>query len=74
MVRFFNRISSEFIPLELVNIPQIHGRVLPNMLPFQLAGRIRAFKNMKSMVKGDIFPFLMHKYAALLAILLSLME
>ena len=68
---FFNRISSEFQPLEPSEIPRTHHRRLPALLPFQVAGRIRAFKKPKSMVHCDIFPALVHKFADLLAILLT---
>ena len=36
--------------------------------PFQVAGRIRAFRKPKSMVNGDIFPALFTRYGDLLAI------
>ena len=68
---YFNRISSEFSPLEPCQIPRTHSRKLPVLLPFQVEGRIRAFKKPKSMVQGDIFPVLMDKYATLLAIPLT---
>ena len=55
---FFNRISSEFQPLEPHEIPRTHHRALPTLQPYQVEGRIRAFKKPKSMVKGDIFPVL----------------
>ena len=64
LASFFNRISGEFQPLEPSEIPRTHSRTLPDLLPFQVAGRIKAFKMPKSMVRGDIFPALMHKYAA----------
>ena len=53
---YFNRISSEFEPLEPADIPRTYSRNLPKLAPFMVAGRIRAFKKPKSMVKGDIFP------------------
>lgn len=65
---FFNRISSEFDPLEPQDIPQTHDRALPRLALYQVAGRIRVFKKPKSMVQRDIFPALMHKYAVLLAV------
>ena len=52
-------------------MPRTTGRALPVLRPYQVAGRIRAFKKPKSMVKGDIFPALVHKYAVLLAIPLA---
>ena len=68
---FFNRKSGEFEPLEPCDVPRTHHRDLPLLAPFQVAGRIRAFKKPKSMVKGDIFPNLMHRFAVLLAIPLA---
>ena len=46
---FFNRISHEFEPLEQEDIPTTHSKVLPRLLPYQVAGMIRAFKKPKSM-------------------------
>ena len=71
LAAFFNRISHEFDPLEPANIPLTHDRTLPVLEPFQVAGRIKAFKKPKSMVKGDIFPSLMDKFWILLAIPLT---
>ena len=68
---FFNKISHEFEPLEPEDIPTTHTRSLPKLLPYQVAGRIRAFKKPKSMVKGDIFPRLMSQFGVLLAIPLT---
>ena len=63
LAEYFNKISHEFEPQD---VSQAHSRVLPKLLPFQGAGRIRAFKKSKSMVKGDIFLALMRKFADLL--------
>ena len=68
---FFNKISSEFLPLEPEDIPRTHHRELPVLQPYQVEGRIRAFKKPKSMVKGEIFPVLMDKYCTILAIPLT---
>ena len=57
--------------MEPEDIPQTHHRALPVLEPYQVEGRIRAFKKPKSMVKGDIFPVLFDKYATLLAIPLT---
>ena len=67
----FNAISDEFSPLEASQIPVTKGRALPMLAPHKVAGRIRAFKKLKSMVKGDIFPQLVTKFGDLLAIPLS---
>ena len=68
---FFNRISHEFEPLEPCDVPRTFDTGLPALEPFQVAGRIRAFKKPKSMVNGDIFPALVHKFATLLAVPLT---
>ena len=68
---YFNRISQEFEPLEPRDIPRTYDRPLPRLVPFQVAGRIRAFKKPKSMVSGDIFPALVHRYSDLLAVPLT---
>ena len=62
LVEHFNAISSEF------QIPVTNTKTLPTLLPYQVAGRIRAFKKPKSMVRGDIFPALFAKFGDLLAI------
>ena len=66
--QYFNHISCEFQPLEPSDIPLTRHRALPVLLPYQVEGRIRAFKKPKSMVKGDLFLVLMDHYAKLLAI------
>lgn len=66
LASFFNRISAEFEPLEPSDIPRTHSRTLPVLLPYQVEGRIRAFKKPKSMVRGDIIPVLFNKFATLL--------
>ena len=71
LASYFNRISQEFQPLEPSDIPRTHDRELPVLHPYQVEGRIRSFKKPKSMVKGDIFPALMDRYAGLLAVPLA---
>ena len=71
LASFFNRISREFDPLEPSDIPRTHDRRLPVLEPYQVEGRIRAFRKPKSMVKVDIFPSLMTKFAGLLAVPLT---
>ena len=63
-----NAISSEFDPLEPHQIPVTKPRGLPVLEPYQVAGRIQAFRKPKSMVRGDIFPSLFTKFGNLLAI------
>lgn len=53
LAAFFNRISQEFQPLELKDIPRTHDNEIPLLHPFQVEERIKAFKKPKSMVKGD---------------------
>ena len=43
LAEHFNRISSEFSPLEPSEIPITRNKTLPLLLPYQVAGRIRAF-------------------------------
>ena len=64
----FNAISSEFQPLEPSDIPPAPRKVLPVLEPFQVAGRIRAFRKPRSMMRGDLFPCLVTKCADLLAV------
>ena len=59
------------MPLEPADIPRTHDRDLPVLQPYQVAGRIKAFRKPKSMVKGDIFPSLMEKFNLFLAIPLT---
>ena len=68
LAEHFNRISAECEPLQRHEIPVTKPRRLPVLLPYQVAGRIRAFKKPKSMVRGDIFPALMTRFGDLLAI------
>ena len=71
LAAYFNRISQEFTLLEPDDIPRTHDRPLPVLEPYQVAGRIRAFKKPKSKVKGDIFPSLMDRFGLLMAIPLT---
>ena len=67
LVVYFMWTSSKFQPLEPQDLPRTRARNLPYLLRFQVAGRIRAIKKPELMVRGDIFPALMHKYDVLLA-------
>ena len=68
----FNVISNEFEPLDKQrDIPTSHSRPLKILQPFEVALRLRKFKKPKSMVRGDIFPDLVTKYADLLAVPLT---
>ena len=68
LAEHFNAISREFNPLQMHEIPVTRDRILPVLQPFQVGGRIRAFRKLKSMILGDIFPALFDKYSDLLAI------
>ena len=67
----FNAISSEFSPLEPHQIPTTFSEEVPTLERFQVAGRLKAFRKPKSMVRGDLFPKLVTKYSDFLAILLT---
>ena len=47
---YFNRISREFEPLDMADIPVTHDRVLPTLEPYQVSGRLRSFKKPSSRV------------------------
>ena len=67
----FTEVSNEFAPLEPADIPVTHDRDVEVLLPFQVAGRLRAFRKPKSMVVGDIFPKLVTRCADFLALPLT---
>ena len=67
----FNAVSNEFSPLEPSDIPVTHHRSIECLSPFQVAGRLRAFRKPKSMVRGDLFPRLVTRCADFLAIPLT---
>ena len=72
LVSHFNTISNEFSPLNHeTDIPTSWSRPLPVLQPYEVAIRFKKFKKPKSMVKGDIFPQLVTKYADLLAVPLT---
>ena len=68
---FFNKISSEFQALEPQDTPASYDRVLPVLETYQVAGRLKAFKKPRSMVKTDVFPALVTQYADFFAIPLT---
>ena len=71
LAEHFNAVSEEFSPLEPADIPVTTGVARPPLLPFQVAGRLRAFRKPKSMVIGDIFPKLVTRCADFLALPLT---
>lgn len=69
----FNTISDEFTPLDHdTDIPLTSKSTPIKMLhPYGVSLRLKKFKKIKSMVRGDIFPDLVTKYADFLAIPLT---
>ena len=67
----FNKISSEFRPLEPHEIPRTFRCPLRLLQPHDVAGRIRHFRKPKSMVRGDVFPQLVTELADFFAIPLT---
>ena len=63
---YFNKISSEFSPLE--ECPDTFDRDLPLLEPFQISGRLKSFKKPKSRIGGDLFPSLVNQFHDILAI------
>ena len=66
--KYFNTISNEFLPLCDDQIPKTFSRQLPRLQPYQVAGRVRAFKKPKTKIEGDIFPSLMTVFADIVAL------
>ena len=67
----FNKISCKFTPLNDLDIPTTFSRPLPELALHEVAGRLKKFRKPRSMVRGDIFPDLVTKYADFLAIPLT---
>ena len=68
----FNEISNEFEPLNPArDIPRTFSKELPLLEVHEVAIRLKKFKKPKSVVKGDIFPDLVTRYADLLAVPLT---
>ena len=66
---FFNGITSGYVPLpERNSIPKLPHQTIEK---FEIASRIKTFKKPRSMIKGDLFPDLVTKYADILAIPMS---
>ena len=64
---FFNRISSEFSPLQPHQIPATYHRDLPLLSPAEVQKMLQGAKKTSSMVHGDIFPKLINRCAHVLA-------
>ena len=64
---FFNRISSEFSPLEPRDIPSTYHRDLPLLSPAAVQVMLNKAKKTGSMVQGDIFPKLINRCSGVLA-------
>ena len=56
---YFNKIDSEFSPLE---------ECPATFEPFQVSGRLKSFKKPKSRIGGDLFPILVNQFHDILAI------
>ena len=68
----FNSVSSEFAPLDHSrDIPSTVDRPLPVLQLHEVALRLIKMRKPKSMVRGDIFPDLVMKFADLLAVPLT---
>ena len=68
----FNSISNEFSPLDHhTDIPYTYNKDLPILTVPEVAIRLRKFKKPRSMVRGDIFPDLVTKFADFLAVPLT---
>ena len=65
---FFNQISAEFEPLTPGQIPITRACEIPELMPHEVASRIRHFRKPKSMVTGNIFPHLLTRHSNFLAI------
>ena len=67
----FNTISSEFASLTRTDIPKtFDSSIVPLTVP-EVALRLKKFKKPRSMVRGDIFPDLVTRFADLLAVPLT---
>ena len=71
LAEYFNRISDEFEPLGLGDIPCTRTKDLPVLHEYEVAARIRKFKKPRSTVPGDIFPSLVTQFSDFLAIPLT---
>ena len=68
LAAYFNRISDEFAGLSPADIPLTKSRSLPTLETYEVAARIRRFRKPRSMVRGDVFPSLVTRYADFFAI------
>ena len=68
---YFNRISSEFEPLEPCQIPMTYHRDLPRLTVEEVEKMLTVAKKTKSRVRGDIFPSLINICSPYLAIPLT---
>ena len=67
----FNSISNEFHPLLPDQVPITRAKQLPVLEVHEVAIRLRKFRKPKSMVRGDVFPDLVTRYADFLAVPLA---
>ena len=71
LAEHFNAISCEFKQLENDEIPKTYSKAVPELPIHEVALRQKKFRKPKSVVKGDIFPNLVTKYADFLAVPLT---
>ena len=63
LVEFYNKISVEFVPLEISDKPNTYDVDMPVISEHQISVMIRKMKKSKSMVPGDIPPCLINSVA-----------
>ena len=71
VANYFNKISSEFQPLTDDQIPSTYHRDLPRLSVGEVEKRLKAARKPNSRVKGDLFPALINRNAAYLAVPLA---
>ena len=65
---YFNRISSEFSPLQEDETPSTYSEGMPTLRVHEVAARIKKFRKPKSMVPRDVFPQLVTQFSDFFAI------
>ena len=68
LAKYFVRITDEFEPLVMNNLPVTYSVALPVLLPHEVAQRIRSAKKPQSAVDGDVLPCMINQYSDLIAI------
>ena len=65
---YFNSVSKEFTGLSEGDVPSAVSTSLPRLSIHEVAGRIRKFRKPCSMVRGDVFPELVTRFADFFAV------